>query len=215
METRKVNHVSRLQKWAIRLFYFFLRLWYATLRVRVLPEAQQAFDKTKDRSCFFYFWHNALFMAPKIRLVCRPNRPMYGLVSASKDGALLEELLRYFNICTIRGSSSWRGKIALEEIQATIRSKNCDMVITPDGPRGPRYQAKEGSLKLAAQSQLPVVFFHFEAPSWKLKSWDHFRIVKPFSTITVNAHYCEKLVLDENLSDQANRYLQDLKIKSL
>ena len=61
-----------------------------------------------------------------------------------------------------------------------------DLVITPDGPRGPRYRLQAGVVKVAQTTGLPVVLMRIEYLScWTLKTWDRFRIPKPFSRVRV------------------------------
>jgi lysophospholipid acyltransferase (LPLAT)-like uncharacterized protein len=56
------------------------------------------------------------------------------------------------------------------------------LIITPDGPRGPRRQLEEGAIYLAARLAMPIVCmgFAFDRP-WRLNSWDQFAIPRPFS----------------------------------
>ena len=62
------------------------------------------------------------------------------------------------------------------------RPRGHSLVVTPDGPRGPRYQAHEGAVFLASRCGLPVVPIGMAfSRSWRLKSWDRFRIAKPFA----------------------------------
>ncbi|HYP15757.1 MAG TPA: hypothetical protein VEQ65_00990, partial [Opitutus sp.] len=42
-----------------------------------------------DEPVAFVLWHNRLFLAAEIHRRYRPHRPLYALISASKDGALL------------------------------------------------------------------------------------------------------------------------------
>ncbi|MDR1254989.1 MAG: DUF374 domain-containing protein [Puniceicoccales bacterium] len=162
-------------------------------------------------SCVFYFWHNRLFAAPKL-IPYRRGRTLYGLISASRDGAWLEALMSFFGVKAIRGSSSWRGGNALRELKWICNQSVCDIIVTPDGPRGPYHQCKAGSLKFAAEAQLPVIFLSFKASNaWRLHSWDRFQIPKPFSKITVRATYCDalpKLPADELVS-YANKMLNE------
>ena len=61
-----------------------------------------------------------------------------------------------------------------------------DVAITPDGPRGPKYRLHPGALKLAQLSGVPITLVHVVYSSyWELKSWDGFRIPKPFSRVTI------------------------------
>jgi hypothetical protein len=59
-------------------------------------------------------------------------------------------------------------------------------LLTPDGPRGPRYQLQPGILKLAEATGAPIVPIHVRFHSaWRLKTWDRFVIPKPFSRVEV------------------------------
>ena len=56
----------------------------------------------------------------------------------------------------------------------------------PDGPRGPRFQAKPGAVVLAQMSEAPIVPMSFAADRyWNLGSWDRMIIPKPFARIRV------------------------------
>jgi len=60
-----------------------------------------------------------------------------------------------------------------------------DVGVTPDGSRGPRYQAKPGALLLTKLTKAPILLLSFEFGwSIKLKSWDKFVIPLPFSKVT-------------------------------
>src|SRR4029077_15931043 len=56
------------------------------------------------------------------------------------------------------------------------------LIVTPDGPRGPRRRLAEGAIFLASRLQMPIVCmgFAFDHP-WRQKSWDRFAIPRPFS----------------------------------
>src|SRR5205085_2772369 len=61
-----------------------------------------------------------------------------------------------------------------------------DPVMTPDGPRGPRYVLGAGPISIAQNSGAPVVPIGVEYSScWRLRSWDQFMIPRPFSKVQV------------------------------
>jgi hypothetical protein len=61
-----------------------------------------------------------------------------------------------------------------------------DVGLAMDGPRGPRYVAKRGSVYLARKSGNPVVPFSLSVEKkWVMRSWDQFQIPKPFSRAVV------------------------------
>ena len=92
--------------------------------------------------------------------------------------------MRRFGIGSVRGSSSRRGSTALREM-AAILAAGGDMAITPDGPRGPKYRLNPGVVKLAQITGAPIVPLHIAySRYWEIRSWDAFRIPKPFARVT-------------------------------
>jgi len=103
------------------------------------------------------------------------------LISASKDGALLARVLKYFNVTAIRGSSSRRGRQALLEITGRLQ-EGFNAAITPDGPKGPKYQAQEGVIALAQVTGASIIPVSMKtARKFVTRSWDGFQIPKPFA----------------------------------
>ena len=181
-----VHRLGFFKKSLAWLVYVLLRLWYTTLRLRMDTATKAVLSTSLSNPCVIYFWHRNLFVAPMLRQL-RKKRVMYGLISASKDGAWLDALTRWFDVCGIRGSSTRRGHTALLELEQRAH-KNCDVIITPDGPKGPPCICKEGSLRWACQRKFTVIALHLEmSDAWHLRSWDEFRIPKPFSAIRVAA----------------------------
>jgi len=83
-----------------------------------------------------------------------------------------------------------------------------DLIVTPDGPRGPRRRLAEGSIFLASRLQMPIVCmgFAFERP-WRQKSWDRFAIPRPFSRgRAVISHFIE---IPANLSKDEGGRMKD------
>ena len=86
---------------------------------------------------------------------------------------------------------------ALRDLARLLRS-GYDVGITPDGSRGPCYEAKPGALLLAKVSKSPILLLSFEFGSaWRLNSWDRFYAPKPFSRIVVRG----KKISPEELFD--------------
>ena len=110
-----------------------------------------------------------------------PGRHAVCLVSASKDGEMIARVLNRFGLETVRGSSSRRGREAYRELMENLKC-GWDVAITPDGPRGPCYQAHIGVMGLAALSGCKLVPVTYYIP-WKIElpTWDRFIIPIPFS----------------------------------
>lgn len=107
------------------------------------------------------------------------------VVSASRDGQYIADFISTLGIASLRGSSSKRG---LHAQLAAIRAMRdgYHVSFTPDGPRGPRYQMKNGPIQLASLSGRKIIPISLNASRyWSVRSWDRFQIPKPFSRITL------------------------------
>jgi lysophospholipid acyltransferase (LPLAT)-like uncharacterized protein len=174
-----------------------LRAWGASLRFHASPETLRMLRKI-DEPVAFVLWHNRLFLTSEIFRRYRSGRSIYGLVSASKDGAWLSAFFSLVGIRTVRGSSSKLGREAVNALVEVMRAGN-DIGITPDGPRGPLYEFKAGGLIVARRVRAPMLLLGaaFES-SWQLRSWDRFFLPKPFSSVYL---HCER-VDPANLQDR-------------
>jgi lysophospholipid acyltransferase (LPLAT)-like uncharacterized protein len=159
--------------------------WTRTLRIELSPVARHQLGKV-DEPVVFALWHNRLFVAAEMFRRHQRGRDVYGLVSTSRDGAWLEAFFSLVGMRSVRGSSSRRGREAALGLVDVLRAGN-DIGVTPDGPRGPRYEFKAGLLVVARRARVPVVLFGaaYEA-AWALPSWDGFLLPHPFSRVRVS-----------------------------
>lgn len=129
-------------------------------------------------------WHNRLLFFPAVFPAVLRHRTV-AVVSASRDGQYIADLIRQFGIKSARGSSSRAGARAqLESIHAL--KEGYHVSFTPDGPRGPRYHMSRGPIHLASKMATAVVPVAINASRyWEIRSWDRFQIPKPFSTLTL------------------------------
>lgn len=161
-----------------------VRLWGRTLRFEVAPEDLRNLTKN-DEPVAFILWHNRLFMVAEIFRRYRGGRPIYSLVSASKDGAWLDAFFAQIGMHTVRGSSNKLGREAVMALIAKLRAGH-DIGITPDGPRGPRYEFKPGALVVTRRAGVPALLLGGEFRSARqLKSWDRFFVPWPFSRVRI------------------------------
>jgi hypothetical protein len=189
---QKPPAIHGLRGWR-RLALFPLGLlvswWGRSLRLEASPETQRALGKI-DQPVAFTLWHNRLFITAEVFRRYRQGRPLYALVSPSKDGAWLEAFFSLVGLRTVRGSSHKLGREAVTTLVETIKAGH-DIGITPDGPRGPIYEFKAGGLIVARRARAPLLLFgcDYEA-SWQLSSWDCFHLPHPFSRVRI---YCEEV----------------------
>ena len=159
------------------------RLWARTLRLQI-EDPHGVIEFVREQPVIFAIWHNRLLMLPRVFDPSFQTRQSYGLISASRDGDLIAIFIERSGYGTIRGSSSRKGVIALRQLVDTLASGAGNVLVTPDGPRGPVYQVSHGIVFLAQKSGAPIVPIHMEyTSSWRMKSWDRFVVPRPFATL--------------------------------
>lgn len=152
----------------------------ATIRYRV-----EGWDETlklaTPSGVVMVLWHDSLMLP----LGHSMSPGTTALVSPDRDGEFLVRVLRRLGVFAARGSTNRSGLRALRESLEAARS-GARLVITPDGPRGPRRELRDGALWVAAQSGLPLVAFAaVPSRAWRARSWDQFQVPMPFCRIAV------------------------------
>ena len=180
-----------------------MRFWEATLRYEVIDDAGIIGNPSKRM--IGASWHNRLLMLPLALHRFIGDHPGSALVSASRDGAWIAELVKKAGFGVVRGSSSRQGVGAVLQMSDELASGR-DVVISPDGPRGPAYQVSPGIIFLAQKTGIPVMPMHLEYSSfWRLKSWDGFFLPKPFSKTRMTfgkLHYVRPTSTDEDFEGE-------------
>jgi len=107
------------------------------------------------------------------------------LVSGSVDGDVPERVARAWGAEVIRGSANQSGALALRDQQRMMKD-GYSIVTTADGPRGPKYEFKPGTVLMARIAAVPIIPIGCAAErAWYLNRWDDFMIPKPFSRVAI------------------------------
>lgn len=130
-------------------------------------------------------WHNRLF--PCAPWWQRQNFPLpHIMISSHRDGFIIASAMRFLNIPVIEGSTHKQAVRAAAKALRVLKEGG-SVAITPDGPRGPRYEAQDGAAFLSEKAKVPIILLSYDA-TWVYvfkKSWDHFKVPLPFSRATM------------------------------
>lgn len=150
---------NRLKLWLVPpLGYAIIRALGATLRLRTLyPERVEA-RWTEGKNVIITFWHGRQLMMP----LAYKGSHVEIFISAHRDGELIARILGWFGFGAVRGSTTRGGSRALRGLVRVGRA-GADLVVTPDGPRGPRCVAQAGVIELAKLTGLPILPLTFAA----------------------------------------------------
>jgi lysophospholipid acyltransferase (LPLAT)-like uncharacterized protein len=91
--------------------------------------------------------------------------------------------MNFLGYSTVRGSTKRGGAGALKQLLDDTAGKH--IVITPDGPRGPRRRLKPGAIFVASQTGRPVCAGAYACRRyWRIRgSWTDLAVPKPFTTV--------------------------------
>lgn len=136
----------------------------------------------KNESIIICFWHNRLLMAP---FCWSWDKKFKMLISSHSDGRIISQAVSHLGIDTITGSSRKQNISSLKEIINQIKI-NSTLGLTPDGPRGPREEIKDGLVSILRKTKVTILPLSYSAKfQIHLNTWDKFIFVTPFNKFVV------------------------------
>lgn len=154
-----------------------IRFIALTQRTRVYGEEKVQQLWRSGQQVILSTWHDQLLMM--VTVYHGPGAKI--LISQSRDGELIARTVAYFGQEAVRGSSSRGGRAAFREL-LKLAEQQTDLAVTPDGPKGPRHQLKDGVVQLARLSGRPVVpLAYVTSRGHRFASWDRFLLPCPFA----------------------------------
>jgi lysophospholipid acyltransferase (LPLAT)-like uncharacterized protein len=162
-----------------------LRLVYRTLRVRWSDAAGVLARRAGGERFIFAAWHDTLILLPLcVHRVPSGLHPCV-LISQHRDGEIAARAAAHFGVRSIRGSSTRGGVGAVRGLLAA-HGRGEDVLIVPDGPRGPRHEAKMGIVQLGRVTGAAIVPVALAtAPRRRLRSWDRMQVPRPFGRVEI------------------------------
>ncbi len=165
------------------LIWLVYRLWVATWRIRFIePDLLKSYLKNRQAVIFAHWHGDELVLVSTVR-----RYRVATMASTSKDGEMMNTVIRLLGGKTSRGSSTRGAVSALKGLMRLLKSGyNASMAV--DGPKGPVYEVKPGVFEISRVAKLPIFVsgvaysnaIHFP------KSWNKTYLPKPFTKITVN-----------------------------
>ncbi len=185
-----------------RIIFVLVYLWYKSFRIRFvgienIVEAQKV---AKTKSYLLGIFHQNLFAG----IVAQTGLKYIVIVSKSKDATPVAYTCASLGHLVVRGSSKRGGvdkggKEAKDEM-IEILKKEYPGAVTVDGPKGPAMIVKPGIVDMAKKAGSPIIPYICIAENfWSFKSWDKFRLPKPFSRVI--AYYGSPIYVPKEADD--------------
>lgn len=162
--------------------WVFYRLWTWTWRIQCVESDGLKAAKIAGEPLVFAHWHgDELCILPLIT-----SYRIATMTSTSKDGQLIDFIIRRLGGATSRGSSTRGGVGALKGMVRLVREGYRGSMAV-DGPKGPLHRVKPGIFelsRLAGAKIVPVGTSTNRAIVFQ-KSWNKAKLPKPFAKICV------------------------------
>ena len=159
------------------IFWLFVHATGATLKIRAIGEQRAEKLRKNGEKLVYVFWHGRHFLL----LYYMGNRGVSVMVSPSRDGLLISDVLRKSGFGIVQGSSDKSPVRALVTAIKQMKS-GINIGFAVDGPKGPFQKVKPGALYLAKKMNAYIIPLTFSSkPCFMIKSWDRYMIPAPFS----------------------------------
>ncbi len=176
-----------------------MRLILRTCRIKV-HGLDQFVTTAAHAPCILMLWHNRLAAVPEVMHRFTSKLVFTAFISKSRDGEPLALLTNSYKIGRVLRVPHNARHHALGQMIQHLKARREIMIITPDGPRGPRYVVKPGVAIAAREADAKIVPFSWTAASaWQLKTWDKMLIPKPFTTVHIT--FGEAIALNKNADE--------------
>jgi len=156
---------------------------FRTIHKDVRTSGVSPYNASGSQRYLYSVWHDSAVIAA---FGGKHNRTV-ALTSRHRDGSFVASIVSAVDVGTIRGSSGRSGRTAARQLLRVARTH--DIVITPDGPRGPRRTMSRGIVYLASRTGNPIVPTAFACSrAWEIPgSWTTQVVPKPFSHVALLA----------------------------
>lgn len=194
----------------------FANIVYKVLKFQEIFTRIIEVDNPGVMPCIYVMWHAHQFCIHGL-----PNRSNTNvLISRSRDGEVIADVVEKWGFKTIRGSKGKKGAVeaSMQMISALKKGENCAMMV--DGPKGPARIAKDGAIKIAKMAGVPVVpvYWYSKNFNWaKFPSWDEMRC--PILATNLINVYGKPIYIQEDRDEEGARIelqksLEDLEARA-
>jgi lysophospholipid acyltransferase (LPLAT)-like uncharacterized protein len=190
--TRSGRRLTRarqvLYRFALPIALGLVRAFWASYRIKRIIGDEHLDAAIKESGAIIpCLWHQHLMLGVPYLLRKRALGLKLGImISPSVDGEAGAMAAQRLGAHIVRGSATYTGARALRDFYLAVAKDKVSLLITPDGPRGPRYEAKSGALLIAQLAGKPIVPISYAASRvFKFRAWDRFILPLPFARIVL------------------------------
>ena len=186
---RRMSRGRRAAYWIglplLRALLFLLNASYRKTVIRGDDVVRRMIDDTGQPYVPCYWHQQHIVCSYMVRDWLHRGLKAGYIISASVDGEVPARVAGAWGAEVIRGSAAYTGALVLRDAKAMM-SRGVSIVTTSDGPVGPKFEFKAGTVLMARIGGAPMVPVACAASrAWYLDTWDEFMIPKPFARVVI------------------------------
>ena len=173
---RGITYSSPFIQFLANLASLSIKIYSYTLKVRLYQHPE--YEREDLNKLFYGFWHGLQFLL----LHFFRGWKCALMTDLSWAGEIQTRILERFGYKDVRGSSKRKGARALLDMKKAILN-GYSGAMALDGPTGPIYKSKPGTIFLSRKMEYPIIPVVSSADRvWILrKTWCRYLLPKPFS----------------------------------
>ncbi len=193
MRTNRLAHILQIIKSMLKKIFYcaapvflksFLFIVFITCKWKVHNKNLFLSYQRKNSPILICCWHTSFLLVA--RYFKKISLGVWAVSSTHRDSEIMAKILRSWKFKLIKGSSTRGWSNVLKSMIDLFKKPKNIIAVTNDGPKGPPFVAKKGSISLALKYGAQIVAVSGTATHyWTLPSWDKTIIPKPFSTIHI------------------------------
>ena len=173
---------KRNREWIEKLInswgHLLLKLYFTTCRHVEVNTRNIETAINNNRGIVLMFWHRFLLL-PFFYL---KNRDATILVGTHFDAKILSLVGAHLGYSQIKGSSHRKPLSTAVQLLKALENDKATILTTPDGPRGPEFKVKTGTLKIIQRANAVIIPIGAASTKYRVfNSWDRFYLPKVFS----------------------------------
>ncbi len=158
---------------------FLLRWWAKSAHIHFIGKENVDKMRAENKPVIVLVWHGRIFLVPYLFR----KRGSIPLISPSRDGEIISRIVEGWGYRILRGSGSHTMVQSWKELIRCL-ARGEEILMVPDGPKGPSRKFKPGSLRLAQKTGAYLIPFTFStSKKIILNSWDKFLLFYPFHPV--------------------------------
>lgn len=183
------------------LLYYYIDFVYKTSKIEKVGKFELLEENCEDKFIIFIWHGDSYCYYPFLK-----GKKLNIITTKNKRGGVISRISRYFGYDVLRlPDAAENGDYIFKVREQINRKTNSNLVMSVDGPSGPKHEIKDFALIMALFSRRKILPLSIEVKH-KIelnKRWDKLKFPLPFNKITIKVNE----VFNPSKSDRKEKFI--------